>query len=413
MKPKVFYDKSTNRLKKILGRIIPHNTRFRPNGVCQVNTKSENGSSQSEVKVHSIYPNLTTPLEISEQLYQACSDYWKPMRSVTTDYVVVEVPNGRLYTDNESSVAIVSQQNRIVENVSLSLVNGKVVSAYKNNIFTQSYFQAPTRFKGTVFSMLTGGAGLNNIGHWFLDVLPRLHLLRESGLYDEVDWFLVPNTRYSYQTETLELLGIPAEKIITSMEYHHLTADRVIASTAPRGNHTLVPRWLGQYIRNSFLPLVQHEILPASKRVPYLYISRSDSAMRNVLNEKELLEALEPYNFKSIVSSKYSILEKIRMFSQAKVVVSATGAGLISMFFCKPGTKIIEIFHEGFVIEPFYDIATKIDLDYDYIICKGDKPVHNADEGQRQHLHVNTDQVVEILEKMRDKTEKKTNVEAV
>ncbi|SIR25263.1 glycosyltransferase family 61 protein [Pontibacter lucknowensis] len=413
MKPKVFYDKSTNRLKKILGRIIPHNTRFRPNGVCQINTESETTCTNSEVKVHRIYPNLTTPLEISEDLYEACSDYWKPKRSVITDYVVVEVPDGRIYTDNESSVAIVSQQNRIIENVSLSLVEGKAKGAETNNIFTQSYFQAPTRFKGTVFSMLTGGAGLNNIGHWFLDVLPRLHLLRESGLYDEVDWFLVPNTRYSYQTETLELLGIPAEKIITGIEYHHLTADRIIASTAPRGNHTLVPRWLGQYIRDSFLPLVQDEELPASERVPYLYISRSDSAIRNVLNEKELLEALEAYKFKSIVSSKYSILEKIRMFSQAKVVISATGAGLISMFFCKPGTKIIEIFHEGFVIEPFYDIATKIDLDYDYIICKGDKKVHDAAEGQRQHLHVDTDKVVGILEKMRKSSGKKSNVQTV
>ncbi|SIT85008.1 Capsular polysaccharide biosynthesis protein [Pontibacter indicus] len=396
-----------------MGRIIPHNKRFRPIGVCRISKGGETSCPPSEVKVYPIYPNLTTPLEISEDLYKACSDYWKPMRSVTTDYVVAEVPNGRIYTDNESSVAIVSQQNRIVENVSLSMINGKVVDAEKNNIFDQSYFQAPTRFKGTVFSMLTGGAGLNNIGHWFMDVLPRLHLLRESGLYDEVDWFLVPSTRYSYQTETLELLGIPAEKIITSIEYHHLTADRVIASTAPRGSHTLVPRWLGQYIRDSFLPLVQHEVLPESERVPYLYISRSDSAIRNVLNEQELLEALEPYKFKSIVSSKYSILEKIRMFSQAKVVISATGAGLISMFFCKPGTKIIEIFHEGFVIEPFYDIATKIDLDYDYIICKGDKPVHNADEGQRQHLLVDTKQVVSILEKMRKNSGKKTNVEAV
>jgi capsular polysaccharide biosynthesis protein len=413
MKPKVFYNKSTSRLKKILGRIIPHNTSFRPTGICHINLDDENASNSSEVKVHSIYPNLTTPLEITEELYAACSEYWKPKRSVITDYVVVEVPNGRIYTDNDSSVAIVTQQNRLVDNVSLSLTDGKVTSPETNNIFDQNYFQAPTRFKGTVFSMLTGGAGLNNIAHWFMDMLPRLHLLRESGLYDEVDWFLVPSTRYDYQTETLELLGIPADKIITGVEYKHLTADKIIASTAPRGNHTLVPRWLGQFIRNSFLPLVSEEDVAPVEKAPYLYISRSDSSIRNVLNEKELLEALEVYKFKSVVSSNFSILEKIKMFSQAKVVVSATGAGLISMFFCKPGTKIIEIFHEGFVIEPFYDIATKIDLDYDYIICKGDKPVHDAAEGQRQHLFVETDQVVEILEKMRKNSGKKSSVETV
>ena len=414
MKPKIFYDKATKRLKKIVGRVVPHNTRYKPAGICRINLQDPDSQNEREIKVHSIYPQAVTTLDISEQLYQACSEYWKPERRVETNYLVAEVPNGRIYTDNESSVAIITQYNRVVENVSLSLTNGKVMEPNLNNIFEQRYFTAPTRFKGTVFSLLTGGAGLNNIGHWFLDVLPRLHLLRKSGLYDEVDWFLVPSTRYSYQTETLELLGIPAEKIITGIEYPHLVADRLIASTAPRGNHTLVPKWLCQYIRDSFLPLVQDEKAGEQETAaPYLYISRSDSAIRNVLNEKELLETLEPFDFKCIVSSKYSILEKVRMFSKAKVVLSATGAGLVSMFFCKPGTKVIEIFNEGFVIEPFYDIATKIDLDYDYIICKGNKKVKDAGEGQRQHLVVDTDRVVGILERMRKGSEKKRSVEAV
>lgn len=414
MKPKAFYDKATRRLKKILGRVVPHNTRFKPTGVCRVNLDDLSSCNARELKVHSLYPRTVTTLDIPEQLYESISDYWKQPRSVQTNYMVMEVPNGRIYTDNESSVAVVSQYNRVIENVSLSLTDGKVTEPDLNNIFEQRYFSAPTRFKGTVFTMLSGGAGVNNIGHWFLDVLPRLHLLRESGLYDEVDWFLVPSTRYSFQTESLELLGIPREKIITGMEYKHLVADRLVASTAPRGSHTLVPKWLCQYIRDSFLPLVEEaETSRQEVEAPYLYISRSDSAIRNVLNEKELLEALEPYNFKSIVSSQYSILEKIRMFSQAKVVLSATGAGLISMFFCKPGTKVIEIFNDGFVIEPFYDIATKIDLDYDYIICKGNKKVKDAGEGQRQHLVVDTDQVVGILKKMRKGSEKKNSIEAL
>ncbi|WP_018478609.1 glycosyltransferase family 61 protein [Pontibacter roseus] len=408
MKPKVFYDKASKRLKKIMGRVVPYNTRYKPAGVCRINLDDLSSCNERELQVHSIYPHAVTTLDISDQLYDSISDYWKPERSVETNYMVVDVPNGRIYTDNESSVAIVSQYNRVIENVSLSLKDGKVTEPDLNNIFEQRYFTAPTRFKGTVFTLLTGGAGLNNIGHWFLDVLPRLHLLRESGLYDEVDWFLVPSTRYSYQTETLELLGIPANKIITGMEYPHLVADRLIASTAPRGSHTLVPKWLCQYIRDSFLPLVENEEPIGQKaESPYLYISRSDSAIRNVLNEQDLLEELKAYNFTSIVSSKYSILEKVRMFSQARVVLSATGAGLISMFFCKPGTKVIEIFNEGFVIEPFFDIATKIDLDYDYIICKGDKKVKDAREGQRQHLVVETDRVVAILDKMRKSSEKK------
>ncbi|PTX21368.1 uncharacterized protein DUF563 [Pontibacter mucosus] len=401
MKLKAYYTKGSKKLKKILGRYIPHNTHYRPGGVCRINLEQLSANNAREVRIHPIYPHLTTELLISEDLYEACSEYWKPKRKVETDYMVVEVPNGRIYTDNESSVAVVSQYNRLVENVSLSLSRGKVSEPNLNNIFEQRYFKPPVKYKGTVFSLLTGGAGLNNIGHWFLDVLPRLHLLHESGLYDKVDWFYVPSTRYDFQSETLELLGIPKEKIIEGDKFPHIAADCIIASTAPRGNHTLVPKWLCNYLQEVFLPFAEEETDSITPETPYLYVSRSDSAIRNVLNEQELLEELEPYGFRSIVSSKLSIKEKIRLFSKAKVVLGATGAGLISMIFCKPGTKMIEIFNEGFVIEPFYDIATKLDLDYDYIICKGNKIVRNADQGQREHVVVEIDKVIDILDRMR------------
>ncbi|WP_299759229.1 glycosyltransferase 61 family protein [uncultured Pontibacter sp.] len=407
---KAYYNKGTKRLKKILGRIIPHNTQYRPGDVCRINLEQLSANNSREIRVHPIYPNLTTELNISDDLFEACSEYWKPKKKVQTDYMVVEVPNGRIFTDNESSVAVVSQYNKLVENVSLSLSGGKVSEPNLNNIFEQRYFSTPVRFKGTVFSMLTGGAGINNIGHWFLDVLPRLHLLRESGLYDKVDWFYVPSTRYSFQTETLELLGIPVDKIIEGDKHPHIAADCIIASTAPRGNHTLIPKWLCDYVQESFMPYAEEESDLITPESPYLYISRSDSKIRNVLNEKELLEELQPYGFKTVVSSELSIKEKIKLFSKAKVVLGATGAGLISMFFCKPGTKMIEIFNEGFVIEPFYDIATKIDLDYEYIICKGNKHVRNADQGQREHLQVETDKVLYILEQMKADKSKKVKV---
>ncbi|WP_299820562.1 glycosyltransferase 61 family protein [uncultured Pontibacter sp.] len=407
MNIKTFYQKGIKRSKKILGRIIPYNSKYKPGGVCSINLDEPERNNPREITVHSVYPKHETKLMISEDLYHACSEYWKPKRQVCTNYMVVEVPNGRLYTDNESSVAIISRYNRVIENVSLSLVSGKVTEPNLNNIFEQRYFTVPKKFDGTVFSLLTGGAGINNIGHWFIDVLPRLHLLRKSGLYDSVDWFMVPSLRYDFQVETLELLGIPASKIIEGDKHPHIAADCIIASTAPRGNHTLVPEWLCTYIRESFLPFAEEESEMITPAAPCLYISRSDSSIRNVQNEKELLQELAPYGFSTVVSSKLSIREKIKLFSRAKVVLGATGAGLISMFFCRPGTKMIEIFNEGFVIEPFYDIATKLDLDYEYIICKNNRKVKNATQGQREHLVVETDKVLAILDKMEEEQERR------
>lgn len=397
---KSFYRKGFNRTRKILGRIIPFNSRFKPGGVCSINIEEPQKNNPRELTVHQVYPNYETKLDISEDLYHACSEYWKPKRQVCTNYMVVEAPNGRVYTDNESSVAVISCYNRVIENVSLSLVSGKVTGPNMNNIFEQRFFTVPEKYEGTVFSMLTGGAGVNNIGHWFIDVLPRLHLLQRSGLYDKVDWFLVPSLRYDFQVETLELLGIPAEKLIASDKHPHIAADCIIASTAPRGNHTLIPNWLCEYTQQAFMPIAEEESELITPDTPYLYVSRSDSSIRNVLNEEELLKALEPYGFKTVISSKLSIKEKIKLFSKAKVVMGATGAGLISMFFCKPGTTMIEIFNEGFVIEPFYDIATKIGLDYEYIICKSNRKVKNATQGQREHLNVEIDKVLAILNKV-------------
>jgi capsular polysaccharide biosynthesis protein len=382
--------------------VIPHNLRYRPTGVCPVETALP--QDRPEVVVHPIYPRLVTTLDISEELYQACSEYWKPQRSVVTDYVVVEVPQGRIHTDNESSVAVISRNNRVVTNVSLTLRDGKVCDDSQNNIFSQRFFSEPHRLKGTVFTLLSGGAGVNNISHWFLDVLPRLRLLQESGLFDWVDWFLVPSTRYSYQTETLSLLGIPSERVISGEDHAHVAADRVIASTAPRGRHTLVPRWLLDYLRGAFLAQApQEDAGPEAHAVaaegPFLYISRRDSSIRNVLNEGELQGVLAGYGFSTIVSSGYSIVEKVRLFSKARFVMSPTGAGLISVLFCQPGTRLVEIFNEGFVIEPFYDIATKLELDYRYIICKSPsgKKARNAAQGQRDHLVVEPRQVEEVL----------------
>lgn len=402
MKIKTLYKKGTKKAAKVLGRIIPYNTYYRPASVCKLNYDNPVGLTPREITAHTIYKDAVTTLDIPDELYNACSPYWKPERSVTTNYLVVEVPDGRVYTDNESSVSVITRYNRIVENVSLSLTGGKVTEPNLNNIFEQRFFTKPQKFNGTVFSMLTGGAGINNISHWFLDVLPRLHLLRESGLFDKIDWFLVPSLKYDYQLETLELLDIPKERIIAGDKYPHVTADCIVASTAPRGNHTLVPKWLCDYIRNSFVPKAKAvSTVKLTPDTPLVYISRSDSSVRNILNENELVAHLQREGFVNVVSSKLSIAEKIALFSQARVVVSATGAGLINMLFCNPGTRIIEIFNENFVVEPFFDIATKAELDYDYVICKGNGKVKNMSQGQSRHFRADVEQVMKTVKAMK------------
>ena len=61
-------------------------------------------------------------------------------------------------------------------------------------------------------SLLSGGAANNNYGHWLTDVLPRFYLFNKFYSIKKIDFFLVPNFEFSYQKDTLKILGIEKKK---------------------------------------------------------------------------------------------------------------------------------------------------------------------------------------------------------
>lgn len=98
--------------------------------------------------------------------------------------------------------------------------------------------------------------------------------------------------------------------------------------------------------------------------------------------------------------SKLSFTEKINLFTNAEVILSATGAGMTNMLFCRKGTKIVEMFNEGFVVGPFYDMAPKIGLEYHYLICKTGSKAKNLKQGQEEDLVIDLAQLKEKLEEV-------------
>jgi 3-oxoacyl-[acyl-carrier-protein] synthase III len=67
--------------------------------------------------------------------------------------------------------------------------------------------------------------------HWLLDVLPRIGILRRSGLaLEQIDWFLVNQVEQRFQEETLKTLGIPAEKILSSERHPYIQATQLLVS---------------------------------------------------------------------------------------------------------------------------------------------------------------------------------------
>ncbi len=76
---------------------------------------------------------------------------------------------------------------------------------------------------------------------------------------------------------------------------------------------------------------------------PKIYIRREDANYRKILNESDLISRLREQEFEIINPQHYEILEQMKIFSKAKVIVSPHGSNMSNLVFCKKGTKIIEI----------------------------------------------------------------------
>ena len=314
-----------------------------------------------------------------------------------TNYEVVKIPGGRIYSNNIDYISAMTSNNELVDRVSYQFNRDKRTTSEDNKILHQRYFTKPEYIDGTVFSMLAGYGATNNIAHWFFDSIPRIHLLKKSGLFDEIDYFLVPAFDIDYQKDSLNLLGIPDEKIIAGKEDTHIIAKNLVISSHPRGDRSfLLPLWISEFLRTSYLS----DSVKDSSSPKRIFVSRKDSKLRQMINEDELVKILEKYGFETVLLSKYPLLEKIKLFHNAETIISSSGAGLTSLFFCKKNSNVVEIFPEGFVFTHYYNIAYHAGMNYYPMICKSDNPAQDMVAGQLEDIKVDLDEMQSILDKI-------------
>jgi capsular polysaccharide biosynthesis protein len=231
-------------------------------------------------------------------------------------------------------------------------------------------------------------AGHPFYGHWMLDTLPRLALLEASG----VPWekLVVPQVA-RFQRETLKLLGIDASRIIADRDLH-IEAANLVVPTLP-GLPGNPPRWACEFLRSRFVPLAP----PATRSDRRIYISRDKAKTRHVLNEREIVLALEARGFERVLLEDLPFLEQVRLLNEASFVVAPHTTGLTNLVFCRPGTSVIEIFAPRYVTVCWWALANEVDLDYGYVLGLG-----KCGGGYRVHEDITVDlpQVLRLLDEM-------------
>lgn len=249
--------------------------------------------------------------------------------------------------------------------------NNKILKELSHEVPQSSIF--PANFKPTILPQIENKtvAVLNsffgfNYYHWMFDVAARLYLIRKSNI--TIDLYIT-SCPFPFQDEILTLLGIPPEKRINIMPYLFIQANKLVIPSFIHSYKGIMPGWSVHFLREELY--LKRDV---KKRAGYerIYISRARAQHRKMINEDEVMNLLEQHGFKCIFLEDESVLDKIEIFHSAEMIIAPHGAGLTNLLFCNPGTKIIELFHPGWIFPCYRFISFYAGLDYHCLPGEGE-----------------------------------------
>lgn len=382
--------------KRYLNYLVYHNHKFRAKGLYPTVKDFVEKKSGTEKVYFEVYPETISELNVPENLINISSDYIKyELKAAESAKYILKINKGRILSDFTWTHAIFDEDDKIIGDVSLDLFLKEGQTIKDSRILKRKFFPDVHYLKGTVFHTIAGGGSYDNYFHWLIDSLPKIHILKESGLFDQVDWFYVPTIQHDYHIDSLKALGIPEHKIVDGKKYPHIKADVLLASSYCRGPHEHIHKWIIDFYNKEFPPVNKPKF--TSKRY---FISRKDANTRRIINEDEVSEFLSQYNVETVILSKLNFQEKIDLFAYAELIISYSAAGTTNYIFCKENTKVLELFGDKFIdFRFYYDIAVKRNLDFHYLIGKNVGDSDNIDDGQYNHVVIDIDALKEMLEK--------------
>jgi len=197
--------------------------------------------------------------------------------------------------------------------------------------------------------VVLGQLGFFQYWHWLSEILCRLAMVEQQGI--EYDWLYVPFYD-KFMKETFDLWGIDTSKIIEPVGQNYaICADELILPSLVSNLHYgFVP--YSCYPSHHLFDWVSQKLLQEALQRPVtcdlskrIFVSRHDAPGRHVTNEDEVFELFEKHGFVRYQLSHLSIADQIQLFHQAEMIAGPAGTGITAnSLYCKPGTKIIELF---------------------------------------------------------------------
>lgn len=210
-----------------------------------------------------------------------------------------------------------------------------------------------------------------HFGHWLQTQLPLLLSYWETFGKETIDYYYIGDgATKDFVEDSLVYMGIPKERVIN----FPCKGDRSLISIKYRDpDHGFkMDPYTHAFLQKSLFKPGPPEGSP--KRI---FVLRGNVKIRRELNVDAIRQALTPLGFTFLSMDGKSMQDEATLFGNAEVIFSVHGSALHNVLFCKPGTKVVEIFsHDYFEASNFY-ISNYSQCEYYYLI--GEK-VHDIPE---------------------------------
>ena len=207
--------------------------------------------------------------------------------------------------------------------------------------------------------------------HWLIEDLPRLWVFDYFSKLKDYP-IVVPADLSDFQIASLDALGISGQDLI-SYDGSNWMFKRLFVPTflAPGGHSQRQLDWLREKFFKAYV-IKQKNI--GERR---LFVSRSDAETRKILNEREVVEFLQTYNFEFIMPGKLPFSEQIRIFSDAEIICGSSGSGITNHIFAPKSATLIEIQPDTYVNRAHWFSSNVLGQKYMFVI--GQSEAHRHD----------------------------------
>lgn len=211
------------------------------------------------------------------------------------------------------------------------------------------------------------GNGSSNYAHWITEFLPQIVLLQQAGVDISQYQILVDAYSYPSMLEALYQLGVKEQQLIKIKQLslhqfpHALWVSPVANVVFQRPGalqgvgkdmlseptHAIFHPQALKMLRDTFTSKVSAEIRAAQPEK--IMIKRTPGRKTNLhqlVNEQEIETLLVANGFVSIDPSQLNFAQQVTLFSNARYIVSASGAALVNMLWAPAGAQVIVLMND-------------------------------------------------------------------